>query len=67
MEQLIRWAARYGIQRMMWRGPWWLVALAIVAYLLFQQIAHSEPISTTSTATVRGLTWFQSAAAPRRG
>lgn len=57
MEQLIRWAARYGIQRMMWRGPWWLVALAIIAYLLYPQLAHSALISTTSSATVAGVAW----------
>jgi hypothetical protein len=34
MNDLIRWVARYGIQRLMWRGPWWLVAVAIVLFLV---------------------------------
>jgi len=34
MNDLIRWATRYGIQRLMWRGPWWLVVVAIVLFLV---------------------------------
>jgi len=57
MNQILEWAARYGVQRIMWRGPWWLVALAIGAYLLYPQLAHSTMISTTSSASVGALSW----------
>ena len=57
MEQLIQWAARYGIQRMMWRGPAWLVAIAILLYLLFFGSARAAMISTTSSASIGVLAW----------
>ncbi len=54
MNDLLRWAARYGVQRIMWRAPWWVVGAAIVLYLIVDQ-AHASALSTTSAADIGDL------------